>query len=102
MKDSRVYREVAEEYAEGKHLLPKSQRLEPRDYGVCDMLGHPYLAGSRFSWELREEFRDYFARGENGHDLYYVMSNVLPHRECRRVRVLALLFLAAIVESEGR
>lgn len=86
--DGKQYREAARQIAQGDHDCG-----DGRTQGACDVLG-------RFRYmnrpDLEAVFKEYFVIGEG----YYLIEGVCDSLdEARNVRVLALCFMAAMVEA---
>lgn len=88
-----IYREAARQIAEGMHDVGYKAG---QTHGACDVLGNP-IFGNIHRADLKAEFYDHFVNQE-----YYLMGYVCDSEtEATQVRILALCFMAAIVEAGG-
>lgn len=87
--DRAAYLKAARDIAHGLHDLKDGQTE-----GACDVLGHSWV-GTIQRPDLTAAFRDVFVAGK-----YYVMDDVCDGpKETKAVRILALCFMAAMVEA---
>lgn len=83
-----VYLKAAKIIDSGKARSDVSEH----DHGACDVLGHPEFLNDS---EAQDQFWDYFVCGD-----YFLMREVVTDpKECRKVRVLALLLMSEIAKD---
>ena len=90
LKDSEVYRQVAAGYVR----RGKFTREFPWGRGICLVLSSDFRRP-----DMSYEFNDLFVYGEGFAFIYQACDS---DKESRDVRLLALCFMAAIAEAEGR